>query len=1353
MANINVTFTENTITVDETTSNVTVTETVSNIIVSGSSIASNADIRAAISATSPITYNSTTGVIGADANALFTGKTTDDLPEGNTNLYFEDSRAVVAVYNGNVQVKRFAETRVDNGNVSGAVTFNVAQGTIHSAKLVGNVSGITLANIYAGGSATLILQQDEVGGHTLSTNTMTSWKFVNTNSTLDSTANAYNILSVVYDGTTYLASMVDFGTAVSGTITINGVSIPLGGSGNLTTTNIPEGANLYYTNARVLAYVTDSGLDFNAEKVDDRVANLLQTSGNLTFTYNDAANTLTLSQSLTTTDITEGANLYYTTGRANTAIAAYTAANPITVGGNLTVNGNINATGNINYQNVTDLYVTDQKITLNSNAATNANVEVIAFRPTATDTKLRWNEQATRWQFTNDGSTYYNLPTSTSDVAEGTNLYYTNARVTSLLSSGNVTSNVQTGGVLKVWNSSIPANSWIETRYILAYDNTLKITGAQNGGSANINLDVIGNINLSDATTGGAAKYSNFKNGQINHTYYSNDSIFYGGLPGIRVIDNLYNNNVYEYTGGQSGSWFAVRGNLIVDSNTSTITGVTGDGVQINANGTVVASGNITGSYLLGNGSAITGLTTTQVSEGTNLYFTAARARGNISAAENITYNSTTGVIGMANTLANVNSISTESGQDLVLTSEDPVRIRARHRNGTLADSSNIAGEGFALTNGSNFFDVPLISYSGLGELKTVVFDGTTTAGSNVITGVANVSDLQGNPLTIGNILPEYAFCDFPLQPQASVFPGGTYVVSVSGSNVYMSANALLSETLVYDNGDPYASFGSLSPAMRDTTTNLQIVLETDFDDGGANAQLITFNFIVDPKTRYGYGSSGPITTDFTYAIGTASDYAIDTNVMDQFLVGRTNFSADRTVGNFRRGLTVGDADLSNRGENDGIQTFGLNIVWDGTQDPVTDYGTNGLFPQILLKQYTTGTFQATTGQLTTSGPRLLFIGANGDNTLDPLTTYARANQEIGRIGWLSSTSQTVSPSSVSPPAFISVVSNKDQTTSTPNDVGMYLVTSANPNNANRTLWAAQHKANTIISAGSRSNNTSGDIYFAPARQISGGNAVLLAERITDSAQGSPHWAKIGYDNPASNTGAKVSITNGFNTASARNGNITLSLDRNNNGVGFGDKEWAFKLRSGQNDLVLTEDDVIRTTFAAGGNVDITGNINLTGRLLGYDRVYGEFAYTAGNIVPVAADTIYTFPLDTTLINSDVVANNTSRINITKPGFYKLFTSIQIKNSDNSADHIMRFWLRKNGADVANSATLITPLKLQEQVVSMHWMVESDGDDYWEIAYYVNNVNVTFPNYAAITSPVTAPSAPPIIINVIPVGA
>tara|TARA_R110001606_G_scaffold8060_1_gene35388 strand:- start:104 stop:4414 length:4311 start_codon:yes stop_codon:yes gene_type:complete len=90
-----------------------------------------------------------------------------------------------------------------------------------------------------------------------------------------------------------------------------------------TTDDLAEGTNnLYYTNARVQAYVVDSGLDFNGEKVDNRVANLMVAGANLSYTYNDGANTLTLTQSLTTDDITEGTNEYFTNARANTAIDA-----------------------------------------------------------------------------------------------------------------------------------------------------------------------------------------------------------------------------------------------------------------------------------------------------------------------------------------------------------------------------------------------------------------------------------------------------------------------------------------------------------------------------------------------------------------------------------------------------------------------------------------------------------------------------------------------------------------------------------------------------------------------------------------------------------------------------------------------------------------------------------------------------------------------------------------------------------------------------------------------------------------------------------------------------------------------
>ena len=44
------------------------------------------------------------------------------------------------------------------------------------------------------------------------------------------------------------------------------------------------------------------------------------------------------------------------------------------------------------------------------------------------NTDIKWNEATDKWQFTNNGTTYYPLATSTSDLAEGTNLYWTTAR-------------------------------------------------------------------------------------------------------------------------------------------------------------------------------------------------------------------------------------------------------------------------------------------------------------------------------------------------------------------------------------------------------------------------------------------------------------------------------------------------------------------------------------------------------------------------------------------------------------------------------------------------------------------------------------------------------------------------------------------------------------------------------------------------------------------------------------------------------------------------------------------------------------------------------------------------------------
>ena len=80
--------------------------------------------------------------------------------------------------------------------------------------------------------------------------------------------------------------------------------------------------------------------------------------------------------------------------------------NDLVVGGNLTVNGSITTV------NTETILLADNIITLNSNATgtptQDAGIEVE--RGDAANVYFRWNETTDRWEFTNDGTTYFNVP-------------------------------------------------------------------------------------------------------------------------------------------------------------------------------------------------------------------------------------------------------------------------------------------------------------------------------------------------------------------------------------------------------------------------------------------------------------------------------------------------------------------------------------------------------------------------------------------------------------------------------------------------------------------------------------------------------------------------------------------------------------------------------------------------------------------------------------------------------------------------------------------------------------------------------------------------------------------------------
>jgi hypothetical protein len=104
----------------------------------------------------------------------------------------------------NVNLVKFGETVVAGGSTGAAtITPNAAAGTIYNYTLTGNITLSALTNAVAGTSMTIILTQDATGSRTL-TSTM---KFSGASKTLSTSANAIDIMSVFYDGTTYYATL------------------------------------------------------------------------------------------------------------------------------------------------------------------------------------------------------------------------------------------------------------------------------------------------------------------------------------------------------------------------------------------------------------------------------------------------------------------------------------------------------------------------------------------------------------------------------------------------------------------------------------------------------------------------------------------------------------------------------------------------------------------------------------------------------------------------------------------------------------------------------------------------------------------------------------------------------------------------------------------------------------------------------------------------------------------------------------------------------------------------------------------------------------------------------------------
>jgi len=100
--------------------------------------------------------------------------------------------------------KGYQETIYTGGTTTGTITPDVQNGNVQSITLTGSITLNAFNNPVSGQSLSLIVKQPSSGGPYTLTSTM---KFAGGTKTLSTTADAIDVISIVYDGTDYFASL------------------------------------------------------------------------------------------------------------------------------------------------------------------------------------------------------------------------------------------------------------------------------------------------------------------------------------------------------------------------------------------------------------------------------------------------------------------------------------------------------------------------------------------------------------------------------------------------------------------------------------------------------------------------------------------------------------------------------------------------------------------------------------------------------------------------------------------------------------------------------------------------------------------------------------------------------------------------------------------------------------------------------------------------------------------------------------------------------------------------------------------------------------------------------------------
>ena len=613
-----------TLTDTQTLTNKTLTSPVLNTGISGSALIDDDSM-----GTATATTISSSESIKAYVDAV----ETDDVAEGSSNLYYTDARARASVsggagitYTEGTGVIALTDEDLISGVTAGSgLTGGGATGNVTVALDYENMAGnlIPTANVtYDLGSTTMMWKDIYVGPGSL---------YVNGQKVLEDDAGTITISADEDQNVAVKTSGsgdVELNAAGTGVINAQSsmlfdASKTLGGTGGLQLSSNVNASSNYINNVGTPAV---SGDATNKTYVD----------GTSYITGGDGIDN-------NSSTIEVDATVVRTTG-AQTIAGAKTFSADAVFNGNLTINGTQTTV------NTETLYLEDNIITLNygTSGAPSENAGITVDRGTSADVNLQWNETSDQWEFTTDGSAYTKIAETTTDLLEGTNLYYTTARWDSKMASAD-TDDLSEGST-NVYYTDARARAAISVAGDLSYNSSTGVitfvndagdiesvtagTGLTGGGTTgDITLAVSPSYIKGLFSAGGDLSYSD---GVFSFT---NDA---GDIESVSAGNGLTG-------GGTTGAVTLALSDSHVLGLISGGTGITYDDStgEISLTDTGYLTGVTAGSGLTGGGTS--GTPTIELSD--------SYVRGLLSAGGDLSYDNSTGVISFTNDAGDIEAV------------------------------------------------------------------------------------------------------------------------------------------------------------------------------------------------------------------------------------------------------------------------------------------------------------------------------------------------------------------------------------------------------------------------------------------------------------------------------------------------------------------------------------------------------------------------------------------------------------------------------------------------------------------------------------------------------------------------